>query len=472
MKKNKADASFLVDINRCVDAAARDLKMPQGLLKQIKVSNSVLEVSFSIRFPDGYQTFRGFSAIHSDHRLPSKGGMRFSPTVDREEIQALASLMTYKCALVNVPFGGSKTGLCIDPKQYTGQQRERITRRFARELIQKNYLGPSQNVPAPDMGTSDKEMAWIANTYQTLRSDDLDGLACVTGKPLAQSGIAGRAEATGRGVQYGLQEFFRHEKNVKKANLTGSLAGKSIIVQGLGKVGFHAAKFLQQEDDAKIIAIIEHDGAVISMKGLHVSDVQAYKQRTGGVKGYRKAKFIKQGEKVLEYPCDILIPAAIEGQIHMGNAHRIKAHLIAEAANGPVTFAADQRLQKRGVVIIPDIYLNAGGVIVSYFEWIKNIQHISFGRMARRFEESRALAIIDALTSVTGKPIVSTIRKRLMQGADELDLVRSGLNDTMQYTFNEINDVLNTRKGVKSLRIAAYVVSLETIAQTYRQMGL
>ncbi|MDP3920204.1 MAG: Glu/Leu/Phe/Val dehydrogenase [Candidatus Omnitrophota bacterium] len=466
------DSSFLEGVNRMLDQAAETLDLPPGLAGQIKACNAVYQVSFSVGFRGGYQIFRGWCALHSTHRLPTKGGMRYSPSVNQEEVEALAALMTYKCALVNVPFGGSKTGLCIDPRDYDAHQLERITRRFARELAQKGFISPSTNVPAPDMGTSSREMAWIADTYRNLFPHDVNAIACVTGKPPTQSGITGRTEATGRGVQYGLREFFRYPEDVKKAGLEGGLNGKTAIVQGLGKVGYHAAKFLQAEDGVRIVAIIEHDGAVLSENGLCVEAVKDYIQEKGGLAGYPDAKFIKEGNAVLEAECDILIPAALGGQITSENAGRIRARIVAEAANGPTTYEANEILKERGTVIIPDVYLNAGGVIVSYFEWIRNISHIRFGRMGRRFEENKGLLTIEAIEATTGQAVPEKIREQLIYGAQEIDLVRSGLDDSMRLAYEEIRELHSERENVTDLRTAAFAVAIEKIARAHLEMGV
>jgi len=464
--------AILENVNRMFDRAAATLDLPAGLAEQIKTCNSVYQIAFPVSFRDGVRVFHGWSAVHSEHRSPAKGGVRYHPTVDHGEMQALAALMTYKCAIVNIPFGGSKTGLAINPRDYNVDQLERITRRFARELAKKGFINPSENVPAPDMGTSSREMAWIADTYRTLFPQDVNAIACVTGKPAGQGGIAGRTEATGRGVQYGLREFFRHPEDVKRAKLKGTLEGKRIILQGFGKVGYHAAKFLQEEDGALIVGILESDGAILSEKGFKVEAVKLWKKEKGSISKFPDGKFIGQGDSVLEAECDILIPAALEGQITEKNASRIKASLIAEAANAPVTYEADEILRSRGKVILPDIYLNAGGVTVSYFEWIKNISHMRFGRMERRFDEMKGLKIIEAIESTVGKDIPEDLRRPLLRGAREIDLVRSGLDDTMRLAYGEICEVLRSRKQVPDLRTAAFVVALEKIARTYREMGI
>lgn len=464
--------SFLESVNLMYDRAVEHIDLSEGLIERIKTCNSIIKISFPVRINDNYEVFEGWRAVHTEHKLPVKGGIRFATEVDVDEVEALAALMSYKCALVDVPFGGSKGGLCINPKKYTEEQLKKITRRFTLELAKKGYISPSLNVPAPDMGTSSREMAWIADTYKAFYPNDVNAIACVTGKPATQGGIQGRKEATGRGVQFGLREFFRHEEDVKKAKLTGTLEGKKLIVQGLGNVGYHAAKFLEEEDGVKIVGIIERKGAVYSEDGINVEEFKNYfhsnKQNPEGFPG---AKFIKDGKSVLEYECDILLPAALENQITVQNAKNIKAKVIAEAANGPTTFVADEILREKGVFIIPDVYLNAGGVVVSYFEWIKNITHIRFGRMEKRYDEDKGRLIVDAIESATGKPVPTVIRNNLTKGANELDLVRSGLDDTMRVAYQEIHKKMKDINEPYNMRTAAFVVAIEKIARTHMEMG-
>tara|TARA_Y100000385_G_scaffold224857_1_gene235163 strand:- start:183 stop:1415 length:1233 start_codon:yes stop_codon:yes gene_type:complete len=408
---------------------------------------------------------------------PVKGGIRYSDAVNQDEVEALAALMTYKCALVDAPYGGSKGGLCINPREYEEHELELITRRFAYELIKRDLINPSQNVPAPDMGTGEREMAWIADQYARMNTTDINARACVTGKPLIGGGIAGRVEATGRGVQYALQEFFREAKDVSNAGLSGTLDGKRIVVQGLGNVGYHAAKFLQQEDGARIIGIIERDGALVSDNGLDVEAIHDWISKNGGVSGFPGANFIANGATVLEQDCDILIPAALEGVINLENAAKIKAPLIIEAANGPVTAGADDILRKNGCVIIPDMYANAGGVTVSYFEWVKNLSHIRFGRMQRRQEEARhemVLREFENLSNAMGDKwsLSPGFKKQYLRGAGELELVRSGLDDTMRSSFQSMREIWHERKDVTDLRTAAYLVSIGKVAASYQTKGL
>ena len=391
------EPSFRDSVDLMFNRAVALMDLPPGLEEKIRVCNATYTVRFGVRLRGRMHTFTGYRSVHSEHMEPVKGGIRYSMAVNQNEVEALAALMTYKCALVEAPFGGSKGGLCIDPRDYDEHELELITRRFAYELIKRDMINPAQNVPAPDMGTGEREMAWIADQYKRMNTTDINGVACVTGKPINAGGIQGRTEATGRGVQYALQAFFRDPEGLKKAGLSGKLEGKRVIIQGLGNVGYHAAKFLSEEDGAKITAIIERDGALHSEDGLNVEAVHKWIEKHGSIKGYADAKFEEDGAKFLEAECDILIPAALEGVINLSNAERIQAPLIIEAANGPVTAGADEVLRKKGTVIVPDMYANAGGVTVSYFEWVKNLSHIRFGRMQRRAEESRHQLVVDEL---------------------------------------------------------------------------
>ncbi|MDA9666393.1 Glu/Leu/Phe/Val dehydrogenase [bacterium] len=471
------EPSFRESVDLMFNRAVKLMDLPPGLEQKIRVCNATYTVRFGVRLRGEIQTFTGYRAVHSDHMEPVKGGIRYSDAVNQDEVEALAALMTYKCALVDAPYGGSKGGLCINPRDYEEHELELITRRFAYELIKRDLINPSQNVPAPDMGTGEREMAWIADQYARMNTTDINARACVTGKPLIGGGIAGRVEATGRGVQYALQEFFREAKDVSNARLSGTLDGKRIVVQGLGNVGYHAAKFLQQEDGARIIGIIERDGALVSDNGLDVEAIHDWISKTGGVSGFPEANFVANGATVLEQDCDILIPAALEGVINLENAAKIKAPLIIEAANGPVTAGADDVLRKNGCVIIPDMYANAGGVTVSYFEWVKNLSHIRFGRMQRRQEEARnemVLREFENLSNAMGDKwsLSPGFKKQYLRGAGELELVRSGLDDTMRSSFQSMREIWHERKDVTDLRTAAYLVSIGKVAASYQTKGL
>ena len=474
---NVQEPSFRESVDLMFNRAVALMDLPPGLEEKIRVCNATYTVRFGVRLRGKIQTFTGYRSVHSEHMEPVKGGIRYSLGVNQNEVEALAALMTYKCALVEAPFGGSKGGLCIDPREYEEHELELITRRFAYELAKRDLIHPSQNVPAPDMGTGEREMAWIADQYARMNTTDINSKACVTGKPINAGGIQGRVEATGRGVQYALQEFFRHPQDVAKANLTGSLNGKRVVVQGLGNVGYHAAKFLSEEDGALITGIIERDGALVDAKGIDVEAVSRWIRDHGGVKGYPNAAYVEDGASVLEAECDILIPAALEGVINLSNANRVQAPLIIEAANGPVTAGADEILRDKGCVIIPDMYANAGGVTVSYFEWVKNLSHIRFGRMGRRQEEARHLLIVEELERLSkdkelGWTLSPDFKEKYLKGAGELELVRSGLEDTMRTAYQSMAEVWRSRDDVKDLRTAAYLVSIGRVASSYRAKGL
>jgi glutamate dehydrogenase (NAD(P)+) len=471
------EPSFRESVDLMFNRAVALMDLPPGLEEKIRVCNATYTVRFGVRLRGKIQTFTGYRSVHSEHMEPVKGGIRFAMGVNQDEVEALAALMTYKCALVEAPFGGSKGGLRIDPRQYDEHELERITRRFAYELAKRDLIHPSQNVPAPDMGTGEREMAWIADQYARMNTTDINAKACVTGKPLNAGGISGRVEATGRGVQYALQEFFRDPQSMEKAHMTGSLDGKRVIVQGLGNVGYHAAKFLSEEDGAIITGIIERDGALFSPEGLDVEAVHQWIVKHGGITGFPDATHSADGAVVLEEECDILIPAALEGVINLSNAANIKAPLIIEAANGPVTAGADDILRNKGTVIIPDMYANAGGVTVSYFEWVKNLSHIRFGRMQRRQEEARHQLVIDELTRLDAHmgdawSMTPQFKEKYLRGAGELELVRSGLDDTMRIAYQSMRDVWHEREDAQDLRTAAYLVSIGKVAASYQAKGL
>ncbi|MEL7081518.1 MAG: Glu/Leu/Phe/Val dehydrogenase [Pseudomonadota bacterium] len=473
----QAEPSFRESVDMMFNRAVALMDLAPGLEEKIRVCNATYTVRFGVRLRGRIQTFTGYRSVHSEHMEPVKGGIRFATGVNQDEVEALAALMTYKCALVEAPFGGSKGGLCIDPREYDEHELEQITRRFAYELVKRDLINPAQNVPAPDMGTGEREMAWMADQYMRMNTTDINGRACVTGKPLNSGGIAGRVEATGRGVQYALREFFRDHAGVQKAGMTGTLDGKTVIVQGLGNVGYHAAKFLSEEDNCKIVGIIERDGALFNTEGLDVDAVREWIVKHGGVTGFPDAAHHAEGAAVLEEECDILIPAALEGVINLSNAALIKAPLIIEAANGPVTAGADDILRKKGTVIIPDMYANAGGVTVSYFEWVKNLSHIRFGRMQRRQEEARHQLVVNELERLSSQigdawTLNPDFKQKYLRGADELELVRSGLDDTMRIAYQSMAETWHEREDVDDLRTAAYLVAIDKVAASYRAKGL
>ncbi len=461
--------SFKDNVNLHVDKSAKLLNFSDDLLEHLKSTHSLIKVNVGVVLDGKINNFTGWRAVHSEHILPTKGGLRYSETVDQDDTEALASLMTYKCAIVNIPFGGAKGGLKINPKNYSMPQLREITKAFASKLINKGFISPALNVPAPDVGTSEREMEWILETYKTLKPDDINYRGCVTGKPLHRGGIAGRTEATGRGIEEVVREIFRHEDIVKEAGLKNELKDNEIIVQGFGNVGSNLAKHLYNRDNAKIIAIGEYDGYLYNKKGIDINALIEFFQKNKSINNPKLGEFKNKPSELLELDCDILIPAALENAITVDNVDKIKTKLIIEAANGPVSFEADQKLFEKGVMIIPDIYVNAGGVVVSYFEWVKDISHIRFGRVEKRFQEQKILDIIDLIDKKTNTKTDFDTIKKIIHGADEEDLAFSGLEDSMRNAFIEI---YNAKKQIKkSFRDSAYYVSLKKIRNFYTIEG-
>ncbi|MGE0405084.1 MAG: Glu/Leu/Phe/Val dehydrogenase [Candidatus Korobacteraceae bacterium] len=463
--------SFTASVNQAFDRAASFTDHPQGLLDQIKACNNICHFQFPLRRDDGsIEVISAWRAEHSHHKLPSKGGIRYSPDANEDEVIALAALMTYKCALVDVPFGGAKGAVRIDSRKYSQHELERITRRYTHELAKKDFIGPAVDVPAPDYGTSEREMAWIADTFLALHPGELEALACVTGKPVTQGGIRGRKEATGRGVYFALREFFRHPEEASRAGLAPGIEGKRVIIQGLGNVGYHAALFCR-EGGALIVGIAEQEGAIFAPGGLDVDAVFQHRRQTKSILDFPGATNMVPSALALEQECDVLIPAALENQITIDNAPRLRAKVVLEAANGPTTADAEAILRQRGIPVIPDFYANSGGVTVSYFEWVKNLSHVRFGRLQRRHEGQMAARLLRAVEAATGKVLPEIEKDRLMQGADELALVNSGLEDTMIGAFEQILETAGQNPQM-DYRTAAFVNSINKIATTYLQLGI
>lgn len=470
--KKRNEPSFYESVQRNFDRAASHTKIPSGLLAQIKECNAVYQIRFPVKIGANYEVIEAYRVQHSHHRAPTKGGIRYSRKVTQEEIMALAALMSYKCAIVDVPFGGAKGGVKISPREYSTAQLEKITRRYTTELVRKNFIGPGIDVPAPDYGTGSREMAWILDTYMVFKGGDIDAAGCVTGKPVAQSGIRGREEATGRGVFYGIREVVNDAELMSSAGLETGLEGKTMAVQGLGNVGYHTAKISSEEGGVKVISVAEYEGAIYSKDGIDIEKLHRHRARTGSIMDFPGAKNLEQRKATLEVKCDILVPAALENQIKKTNVNRIKAKIIAEAANGPVTADAEEILLKKGTIIIPDMYINAGGVTVSYFEWLKNLSHMRFGRMEKRFDQNTYLNLVNLVERQTGKSIKEREKTVLARGADEIDLVRSGLEETMVIAYGQIREIMHRKKDVNDLRTAAFVNALGKIASDYINLGV
>jgi len=464
--------SFFESVTQSFDKAAKFTKWEQGLLEQIKACNAVYQMRFPVKRDDGsIEVIEAYRVQHSQHKTPCKGGIRFSEAVTQDEVMALAALMTYKCAIVNVPFGGAKGGIKVNPREYSEFELQKITRRYTAELIRKNFIGPGTDVPAPDYGTGEREMAWIVDTYASMKPGEIDGLAAVTGKPVTQGGVRGRKEATGLGVFYGVREVCNMPDMMKKLDLPTGIKGKRVVVQGLGNVGYHSAKYFRGHG-AVVIAIAEYEGAIFSEKGLNEEEVFQYRKQKGSILNFPGAKNLEKSSDALELECDILIPAALENVINKDNAERVKAKIIGEAANGPLTPDADEILDRKGVLVIPDMYLNAGGVTVSYFEWLKNLSHVRYGRMEKRFTENLNKLLLGTMEGLTGKSVDARERSYIEHGPSEVDLVHSGLEETMVEATHEIMNCWKANPAIPDMRTAAYVVAIDKVGTAYAELGI
>lgn len=464
--------SFFENVNKTFDKAAAFTKWDPGVLEQIKECNAVYQMKFPVRMDDGrIEVIEAYRVQHSQHKTPCKGGIRFAAEVNQDEVMALAALMTYKCAIVNVPFGGGKGGIRVDPKKYSAYELEKITRRYTAELIKKNFIGPGTDVPAPDYGTGEREMSWILDTYSSMRPGEIDAAGCVTGKPVTQGGVRGRREATGLGVFFGLREVCSMPEVMGKLKLSVGVEGKRVVVQGLGNVGYHTAKFFQ-DAGSKIVGLAEYEGAIYCEDGLDVDEVFHHRRKNGSILNFPGAKNFAKNTDALEMDCEILIPAALENVIDDENAPKVKAKLIGEAANGPLTPEADEIFIKKGTLIVPDMYLNAGGVTVSYFEWLKNLSHVRYGRMEKRFTENMNAHIIGQMEALSGKKVDMDEKEFIMHGADEVDLVYSGLEETMITATREIMEVWKTNPQIPDMRTAAFVVAINKVGTSYAELGI
>jgi len=464
--------SFFQSVEKSFDKAAKFTNWEKGILAQIKACNSIYSMRFPVKMDDGrIEVIEAYRVQHSQHKSPCKGGIRFSLAVNQDEVMALAALMTYKCAIVNVPFGGAKGGIKISPRSLSPYELEKITRRYTSELVKKNFIGPGIDVPAPDYGTGEREMAWIVDTYQSLKPGEIDGAGCVTGKPISLGGVRGRKEATGLGVFFGVREVCLMPEVMEKAGLTTGIENKNVVVQGLGNVGYYSAKFFR-EHGAKVISIAEYEGAIYCKEGLNEEAVFQHRKATGSILNFPGATNIKKSADALEMECDILIPAALENVIDANNAPRIKAKIIGEAANGPLTPEADEIFAQKGILVIPDMYLNAGGVTVSYFEWLKNLSHVRYGRLEKRFTENANIHILSQIEDLTGKKVTEAEKLIIAHGPDEIDLVHSGLEETMITATREILEIWKANPTIPDMRTAAYVCAINKVGTSYAELGI
>ena len=460
---------FLNSISNMFDVALEEMQVETGLAKQIKSCNSTHTIRFGVKLKKGIQVFTGWRAVHSEHLEPVKGGIRYSREINASEIEAMAALMTLKNAVIDVPFGGSKGGLKIDPTKYDDDDLEKITRRFTEELAKRGLISPSLNVPAPDMGTSKREMGWIADEYKRLNPHDINAFACVTGKPENMGGVDGRTEATGRGIFYALASFF-DSNDKKKTGIKGDLKSQRIIVEGLGKVGYFAARALR-DHGSTIIGVIEKDVSFYNENGLDIDLIREWLSNSNKTHDYENQNELLQRDHVFSKECDIFIPAAMEGTINELNQGDLNTKIICEGANGPISSQADKLLNQRNIVIIPDLYANAGGVAVSYFEWVRNLSHMRFGRMEKRRKEYENASLINLIESTTGTRVPDRKKSLLSEGRSELDLVRSGLEDMMTEAYESMSYLWN-KESYPNLRVTAYIYSIKKLIDSYKSIGI
>lgn len=409
---------------------------------------SVVEFNLKVPSDDGREMIiQAFRAQHSTHKTPTKGGIRYDPDVNQDEVKALAILMSFKCSMIDVPFGGAKGGVCIDPSQYSEAELERITKAYARALNNKGMMIPAKDVPAPDMGTGEREMAWMFDEYHSMHPEDINAAGCVTGKPIHLGGINGRTQATGEGVYYAAKEFYENDKFHNRyicQNSQSDLAGTSVIVQGFGNVGYHAARIFKDRSNVKIVGIIEYNGEIYDPNGIDVEDVYKWMHNEGRGKPFSEYPKAEARQDLAFEKCDILLACAKESVITKENAHLINAKMIVEGANGPITPEADQILQSREIVVVPDLYANAGGVFVSYMEFLKNLQHHSFVRM-----KTYPPDLQDTQIKLTEEMVVSaSLEYTMMRGASS---IIKRLQDKDEPDFN--------------LRRAAYIKALTKVVE-------
>merc|ERR1712159_291536 len=463
LNKHLADASAEGKSNAVLKAEEQRIR---GLVRMIKPTNTAIHFTLPIKRDCGkIQLIDAFRVQHSHHRTPCKGGVRFAPDILMTDIKALALLMTFKCAVADVPFGGSKGGVAINKDEYSVNEIEQISRRYAIELAKKDFFGPDVDVLASDIGTGEEEMGWMAHAYsQTFGHGSLHAAACVTGKPITQGGVHGRTSSSGRGLYHGVDYFIRNERYMKLIGMEPGLKGKTFIIQGFGKVGLHTCRYLQR-NGARCIGVIEIDGNIVNLDGIDAKELEDYKLENDTIVGFPGATATK--EDLMCAPCDILVPAAVERQITKKNAHLVQAKIIVEGANGPTTPAADEVLRQRKRLVIPDIYINAGGVIVSYFEWLKDINRVSYGRLTWKYEEEANYHLLDSVQkslekhfneSISIIPSIDFLNR--IQGVSEKDIVNSGLAYTMEQSGEQIMETAKNYQLGLDIRTAAYIVAL------------
>lgn len=393
-----------------------------------------------------------------------KGGTRYSDHIDLQEVEALASLMTFKLAIADVPFGGAKGGVKIDPRKYSQTEIERVTRKYTMELIKKGFIGAQVDCLGPDMGTNEQTMTWIKDTYMNVKGEqDINAEGCCTGKFISQGGIAGRAESTGLGVYYAVRELLDTQSFVDRCSLSLGIKDKTFVVQGFGAVGYWASKFIEK-DGGKITTVVEYNSAIHNPNGLDVEAVKAWMTKHGSLTAFPDATeaISENPQQFLLKQADCMIPAATEKSLHKGNADAIAVKAIFEGANGPTTYAAEQIFQRKGIVCAPDMLVNGGGVTCSYFEWLKNLDHVAPGRMTKKYQEKSQAKLLELMGFEHKAPE--------LQGADEIDIVYSGLEEIMCSATKE-NWEMAVEKNL-SFRNACFVNAIGKVHQSLMETGI
>ncbi|EGR30509.1 hypothetical protein IMG5_130240 [Ichthyophthirius multifiliis] len=482
-KEEKVDGSISDIVYTFMDQASKYTAISPAMMNFYKQCDNLFEVSIPFQRQDGkLEVIKGFRCQHKTHQLPTKGGLIISQNVIKQDIEAFACLNTIRSNTLHIPHGGAKGAIVLNPLDYTERELEMIIRKFTVECAKKGIIGSSIDIPGTDLGSTDREMNWIKDTYTYFYGkEDINSAACVTGKSLNQGGLSGSQESSGFCVYFTLKHMLSQDDFCQKAGIQKGLKGKTFIVEGYGSVGYWASHFLQ-EAGAKLVGVVERDGEIYNSDGIDANDIQNYKVQNKGISGYPKATFQKD---VAFQKCDIFIPAFFAKSIHSENADKFNCKVIAEGANLSVTPNAEQILEKKGVQIIPDVIASSGGFLSGYFEWIKNISHKHHGSMTRKWEQKSNIQLLETIEVETGLKLKNILVNILWIYKEQLkykkknqyinilfqhDLVESGLEESYERSLNES---INTSKKLNvNLRIATYVNALTKLNIHYSQVGM
>lgn len=459
------------------DIAAAKSGLSKDRIELIKNADLVLKMHIPLIRDDGsVEMIPAYRCKHSHHKIPTKGGTRIAPSVNLQEVEALASLMSIKLAIADVPYGGGKGGLKLNPKDYSKGEIERVMRRYTIELAKHGFLGAACDVPGPDLGTTVWHMDIMADTYKTLYGmSDINALGCVTGKSTAVGGIIGRTESTGLGVYYCTRDVLNEKTYAplrRKHKIADKLEGKKLVFQGFGNVGYWAAKFMET-DGAHVVGVAEYNGSIYNAKGMNVDEIKAWFVQHGTFKGCPAGEFF-EGNAAMFMPCDVLVPAATEQALNMHNADKVQAKMIVEGGNGVTTVRADAILNAKNVLILPDVLANGSGVTCSYFEWLKNLEHKRPGRLTKKWEETSKSNLLKGINQVLIENGIDVhledeVGEKFMKGGDSLDIVNSALDsfmaDAMQRTYKI------AKEEDMTMRLASYIYALRFISGQFDYTG-